>query len=53
MTRFERGLSENVRDRPIFISDSTGFDWQFINWRFHHFVGRNPFGFSSQNLGSL
>lgn len=39
--------------RPMFISDNNGFDWQFINWYFHHFVGENPFGFSSTNLGSL
>lgn len=39
--------------RVIFISDNNGFDWQFINWYFHHFLGRNPFGFSSTNLGSL
>lgn len=25
----------------------------FICWYFHHFTGANPFGFSSQNLGSL
>ena len=29
------------------------FDWMFICWYFHHFTGANPFGFSSQNLGSL
>ncbi len=39
--------------RPIFIADNNGFDWQFVNWYFHHFRGENPFGFSSQNLGSL
>ena len=39
--------------RPMFISDNNGFDWQFINWYFHHFIGTNPFGFSSTNLGSL
>ena len=33
--------------------DNNGFDWQFINWYFHHFLGDNPFGFSSTNLGSL
>jgi 3' exoribonuclease, RNase T-like len=36
-----------------FVSDNNGFDWQFINWYFHHFLEKNPFGFSSQNLGSL
>ena len=25
----------------------------FICWYFHHFTEANPFGFSSQNLGSL
>lgn len=39
--------------RPMFISDNNGFDWQFINWYFHKYLGRNPFGFSSTNLGSL
>jgi hypothetical protein len=39
--------------RPIFISDNNGFDWMFVCWYFHHFLGSNPFGHSSQNLGSL
>ena len=40
-------------DKPVFISDNNGFDWMFICWYFHHFLGHNPFGYSSQNLGSL
>lgn len=39
--------------RPMFVSDNNGFDWQFVNWYLHHFLGTNPFGFSSTNLGSL
>jgi len=39
--------------KPIFIADNNGFDWSFVNWYFHHFLKRNPFGFSSQNLNSL
>lgn len=39
--------------RPTFISDNNGFDWMFVCWYFHHFTGANPFGHSSQNLGSL
>jgi len=53
MARFEAWIQQNIKDRPMFISDNNGFDWQFINWYFHHFLGRNPFGFSSTNLGSL
>lgn len=39
--------------KAIFIADNNGFDWQFVNWYFHHFLHRNPFGFSSQNLNSI
>lgn len=53
MTRFADWLAEHASYRPFFISDNNGFDWQFINWYFHHFTGSNPFGFSSTNLGSL
>lgn len=53
MRRFDGWLKEHVKDRPMFISDNNGFDWQFINWYFHHFLAKNPFGFSSTNLGSL
>ncbi len=53
MQRFAAWLEENAGARPMFISDNNGFDWQFINWYFHHFTGQNPFGFSSVNLGSL
>ena len=53
MRHFGQWLSEKGRGRPMFISDNNGFDWQFVNWYFHHFVGQNPFGFSSTNLGSL
>jgi hypothetical protein len=53
MLRFARWLGANVAGQPMFISDNNGFDWQFINWYFHHFTGSNPFGHSSTNLGSL
>ena len=53
MENFSAWLEEVSQDRLVFISDNNGFDWQFINWYFHHFTGKNPFGFSSMNLGSL
>ena len=53
MARFRDWIAEHARGRPFFISDNNGFDWQFINWYFHHFLGNNPFGHSSTNLGSL
>ncbi len=53
MRQFADWIVENSNGRPMFISDNNGFDWQFVNWYFHHFTGGNPFGFSSTNLGSL
>jgi len=53
MQRFAAWIGSETDGRPMFISDNNGFDWQFINWYFHHFAGENPFGHSSSNLGSL
>ena len=53
MESFATWIKSNSKGQPIFISDNNGFDWQFINWYFHHFLGRNLFGHSSTNLGSL
>jgi hypothetical protein len=53
MSDFKGWIKKVSADRPIFMSDNNGFDWMFICWYFHHFLGENPFGFSSQNLGSL
>lgn len=53
MTRFRDWVNQNCKGRAFFISDNNGFDWQFVNWYFHHFLGGNPFGYSSTNLGSL
>lgn len=53
MRAFGEWIATNSKERALFISDNNGFDWQFINWYFHHFLGTNPFGFTSTNLGSL
>ncbi len=53
MERFRGWLAQHSIGQPMFIADNNGFDWQFINWYFHHFLGSNPFGHSSTNLGSL
>ncbi len=53
MNNFKQWINENSKGRPIFISDNNGFDWMFICWYFHHFIGENPFGFSSRRLSDL
>ena len=53
MQNFKEWIANNSQGRPLFYSDNNGFDWQFINWYFIHYLDDNPFGFSSTNLGSL
>jgi hypothetical protein len=53
MESFAAWIVAEAGRRPLFIADNNGFDWQFVNWYFHHFCGHNPFGYSSLHLGSL
>ena len=53
MTRFEEWILKSSKGRPIFIADNPGFDFSFINYYFHAFLNRNPFGFSSRRIGDL
>ena len=53
MVQFEEWINQNSKGRPIFIADNPGFDFAFINFYFHTFLGRNPFGFSSRRIGDL
>ena len=53
MERFATWLEQHSNGRPVFVSDNVAFDWQFINYYFHRFLGRNPFGFSGRRIGDL
>lgn len=53
MQHYADWIEERSTGRPQFISDNNGFDWQFINYYFHYYLGKNPFGHSSRNLGDL
>jgi DNA polymerase III epsilon subunit-like protein len=53
MENFATWLTEHAKGRPVFVSDNVAFDWQFINYYFHRFVGRNPFGFSGRRIGDI
>ena len=53
MLRFRDWINKESNGRPIFVADNLAFDWQFINWYFHKFVGENPFGFSGRRIGDL
>lgn len=53
MNKFDKWIADNVKGKAYFMSDNNGFDWQFTNFYFWRFLGRNPFGHSSTNIGSL
>ncbi|MBX3617037.1 3'-5' exonuclease [Nitrosomonas sp.] len=38
---------------PIFVGFNAAFDWSFINYYFHRYIGENPFGFSALDIKSL
>lgn len=50
---FDNWLSIVSKKRPIFISDNPSFDFSWINYYFHTYLGRNPFGFSGRRIGDL
>ena len=54
MLRFERWVI-TVADSatPIFVGLNAPFDWSFINYYFHRFLGRNPFGFTALDIKAL
>lgn len=52
MAEFETWLN-NLHSRPYFISDNNGFDFCFMNHYCWNYLDKNPFGYSSTNLGSL
>jgi hypothetical protein len=53
MHYFAEWIKVSVKGQPIFISDNNGFDFAFINYYFHMFYGKNPFGWSSRRIGDL
>lgn len=48
------GKIESLKEthRLIFLSWPSNYDWQWINYYFHRFVGRNPFGHSARCIAS-
>ena len=39
--------------KPIFIADNPAFDFAYINYYFHRFMGVNPFGYSGRRISDL
>lgn len=51
--RFANWLQDNVKGRPVFISDNVAYDWQWINDGFWKYCGRNPFGHSGRRISDF
>jgi DNA polymerase III epsilon subunit-like protein len=39
--------------KPVFVGFNAGFDWSFVNWYFHRYLGGNPFGFAPLDIKSF
>jgi DNA polymerase III epsilon subunit-like protein len=52
MAEFASWIQQTTGDdaTPIFVGFNAPFDWSFINYYFHKFVGANPFGFSALDI---
>lgn len=53
MEDFDKWIKANSKGHPIFISDNPCFDWQWTNYYFHTYLGKNPFGFSGRRIGDM
>ena len=55
MTQFEAWLASNHNGHgsPVFVGLNAPFDWSFVNYYFHRFLGRNPFGFTAVDVKAV
>jgi ribonuclease T len=55
MESFRRWIRETCgrEGRPVFVGFNASFDWSFVNYYFHKYVGENPFGFAALDIKSL
>jgi hypothetical protein len=53
MIKFAEWIRENSVGHPIFCSDNLAYDWQWINYYFHTYLEKNPFGYSGRRIGDM
>ncbi|ESY01405.1 3'-5' exonuclease [Mesorhizobium sp. LNJC405B00] len=55
MAQFSTWISEitGSEGRPVFVGFNAPFDWSFVNYYFHHFLGANPFGIGALDVKAL
>jgi len=53
MTAFRDWLRDVAKTaKPIFVGFNATFDWAFVNFYFHAYLGENPFGFGGIDIKS-
>ena len=53
MAEFDTWVKSVSQGRsPVFVGFNAAFDWAFINWYFHTYLGRNPFGIGPIDIKS-
>lgn len=53
MTAFRDWLKEVANgNKPVFVGFNATFDWAFVNYYFHEYLGKNPFGFGGLDIKS-
>jgi len=51
MQEFKDWIETNCRGtKPVFVAFNAPFDWSFVNYYFHFYLGANPFGFSALDI---
>jgi DNA polymerase III epsilon subunit-like protein len=51
MKSFGKWVEEtSVRKTPVFVGFNAPFDWQFVNWYFYMYAGKNPFGINALDI---
>lgn len=44
------GNLHQANETVVFVGFNAPFDWSFVNYYFHRFLGRNPFGFTALDI---
>jgi ribonuclease T len=53
MAAFRDWLSSVAKDgKPVFVGFNATFDWAFVNFYFHEYLGENPFGIGGIDIKS-
>ena len=54
MSNFADWIASTTEEAtPVFVGFNAAFDWSFVNYYFHRFLGHNPFGFAALDIKSL